>query len=201
MSTNPDARSRGGGLGTRPCARAARDRPARAAHRVLRPGAGAQRQLRADQRLHRSPRRRPDPEEPGRDPRAERLGAPRREPHAGAAGGDPAAHLRAHPARRAPPQDHAAGGVRARPLDLPVLRARARQPDGRPRGPALEGRRVDLGQHRHLLRAVQPPQGRPAAAAGEHGAAQAPKAPSRRSSSTSPRPTIPAAWEQYLVAA
>src|SRR6185503_4969783 len=34
---------------------------------------------------------------------------------------------------------------------------------------ALQGRAVDLGQHRHLLRAVQPAQGRPAPAPGEDG--------------------------------
>ena len=40
--------------------------------------------------------------------------------------------------------------------------------DGRPRDPALQGRRLGLGQHRRLLRAVQPPQGRPAAAPDQH---------------------------------
>ena len=89
--------------------------------------------------------------------------------HARPPGRDPAAHLRAHPARRAPPQDHPARGVRARPLDLPVLRPRARQPHRRPRDPALEGRALHVGEHRHLLRALQPAQGRPAAEAGEHG--------------------------------
>jgi hypothetical protein len=44
----------------------------------------------------------------------------------------------------------------------------ARIADRRPRDPALEGRRVDVGQHRHLLRAVQPAQGGPAAQAGRH---------------------------------
>ena len=45
-------------------------------------------------------------------------------------------------------------------------------PDGRPRDPALQGRRLGLGQHRRLLRAVQPPQGRPAAAPDQHAPAR-----------------------------
>ena len=49
-------------------------------------------------------------------------------------------------------------------LDVPVLRL-ALQPDRRPRHPALQGRPIDLGEHRRLLRALQPPQGRPAARA------------------------------------
>jgi hypothetical protein len=73
---------------------------------------------------------------------------------------DPPDELRARAARRAPAKDHPAGGVRARRLDLPVLRL-ARQPDRRPRDPALEGRPVELGQHRRLVRPVQSPQGRP----------------------------------------
>ena len=40
--------------------------------------------------------------------------------------------------------------------------------DRRPRDPAVQGRRLGLGQHRRLLRALQPPQGRPAAAPGQH---------------------------------
>ena len=76
-------------------------------------------------------------------------------------------------ARRAPAQDHAPRGVRARQLDLPVLRL-ALQPDRRSRDPALQGRLLQLGEHRRLVRAVQPAQGRPAAASG--GDAPAPRA-------------------------
>ena len=50
---------------------------------------------------------------------------------------------------------------------VPVLR-RPHEPHGRPRDPALQGRRLRLGQHRRLVRAVQPPQGRPAAAPDQH---------------------------------
>src|SRR5262249_37489475 len=44
-------------------------------------------------------------------------------------------------------------------------------PDPRPRHPALARRRVDLGERRHLLRALQPAQGEPPAARGPDGAA------------------------------
>ena len=77
------------------------------------------------------------------------------------------------PARRPPPQDHPPRRVRPRQLDLPVLRI-ALQPDRRPRDPALQGRLLELGEHRRLVRAVQPAQGRPAAAPG--GDAPAPRA-------------------------
>ena len=105
-----------------------------------------------------------------------------------APGRDSPPHLRAHPARRPPPQDHSPSGLRPRPLDLPVLRPRTRQPHRGPRDPALEGRLVDVGQHRHLLRALQPAQGRPAPEPGEHGPGpQAAGARAPRSSSTWPR--------------
>ena len=87
-------------------------------------------------------------------------------------------------ARRAPAQDHAPRGVRARQLDLPVLRL-ALQPDGRPRDPALQGRLLELGEHRRLVRAVQPAQGRPAAAPG--GDAPAPRAAHAASGDLHPR--------------
>ena len=88
----------------------------------------------------------------------ERVAAARRVAHASQAGGDPAAHLRPHPARRPPAQDHPTRGVRPRPLDLPVLRARAGQPDRRPRDPPLEGRRARAGT-------TSSPAARPATAA------------------------------------
>ena len=50
-------------------------------------------------------------------------------------------------------------------------------PDRRPRGPAQPRRRDELGEHRHLLRALQPPQGQPHAGRDGHAAAQgAPRA-------------------------
>ncbi len=81
--------------------------------------------------------------------------------------------LRAGAARRPPSQDHAPRGVCARRLDLPVLRL-ALEPHRRPRDPPLQGGPVELGEHRRVVRAVQPPQGRPPAAAGGH--APAPRA-------------------------
>ncbi len=78
-----------------------------------------------------------------------------------------ARQLRERATRRAPAKDHPPGGVRARQLDLPVLRL-ALESHGRPRDPALEGRFLGLGEHRRLVRAVQPAQGRSAAAPGRH---------------------------------
>ena len=74
----------------------------------------------------------------------------------------PAAQLRRGAARR--PQTHlAAGRLCPRRVPLPVLR-RPEAPHRRPRRAALKGRRRRLGQRRHLVRALQPAQGRPAAA-------------------------------------
>ena len=94
--------------------------------------------------------------------------------------------LRARAARRAPAQDHAPRGVRTRQLDLPVLR-RAREPHRRPRDPALQGRPVELGEHRRLLRPVQPAQRRPYAAPGEHAPRTARRASRTRRSSSACR--------------
>ncbi len=58
---------------------------------------------------------------------------------------DPPDLLRPGSTRRAPAQDHTPRGIRARRLDMPVLR-RALQPDRRPRDPPLEGRRRRAGR-------------------------------------------------------
>ena len=68
------------------------------------------------------------------------LGAALREPDAAAPGGHPPRDLRAGAARHPPAQDHPPRRLRPRPLDLPVLRL-AREPDGGPRRPAVQGRR------------------------------------------------------------
>src|SRR4029078_13522209 len=65
----------------------------------------------------------------------------------------------------------AAGAIRTRRLALCLLRHDERPPHARPHVPALDGGRVDLGERRHRLRAVQPAQGRPVAGAGGDGAA------------------------------
>ena len=110
---------------------------------------------------------------------------------------DPADDLHRGPARHSPPQDHPPRGLRPRQLDLPVLRL-AVQPDRRPRDPPLQGRRVDLGQHRRLLRAVQPPQGRPPARQGGHAPRRTPSMPQPHVFIHVATPTIPAAWRQWL---
>jgi hypothetical protein len=105
--------------------------------------------------------------------------------------------LRERAARDPPAQDHAPRGVRARRVDVPVLR-RALEPHRRPRHPALEGRDVDVGEHRRVVRAVQPAQGRPAAGAGQHGPAPPAAAPNPHVFIHVASPTIPSAWKQWL---
>ena len=106
--------------------------------------------------------------------------------------------LRADPARQPQAQDHPPRGVRPRRLGVPVLR-RPHEPHRRPRDPALEGRRLGLGEHRRLVRAVQPPQGRPAPAPGRHAPALKPRMPSPNVFIQLASPTIPATWRQYLL--
>lgn len=60
-----------------------------------------------------------------------------------------------NPARYAPTKDHPQGGVRARRVDLPVLRL-SRAADGRPCRAPLEGWRLDVGQHRRGVCSMQP---------------------------------------------
>ena len=75
---------------------------------------------------------------------------------------------------------------------------RERPADARPRDPALEGRRLGVGERRHLLRAVQPAQGQPPAARGAHGAPRAPRPPAPVLFIRLATPKIPQRWEQYL---
>ena len=74
------------------------------------------------------------------------------------------------------------------------------EPHRRPRHPALEGRRLGLGEHRRLLRAVQPPQGRPAARTRSNMHPRIkPRMPSPNVFIQLASPTIPATWKQYLL--
>ncbi len=61
----------------------------------------------------------------------------------------------------------------------------ARKPHRGPRDPPLQGGAVELGEHRGVVRAVQPPQGRPAATPGRHAAA--PRAQSAARGGVHPR--------------
>ena len=156
--------------------RALRGRPTRAAPR--RPGPRAQRLLRAPQRVLRPPRRRADPEgegraageRPKRSLRSESVTFPRpvvirlvtyvlcpaRQP--GGAGSLAAPCSRATPG----PVSTAARGTHLT-VDHVVPRSR--------------GGESELGEHRHLLCALQPPQGQPHACRDGHAAAQgAPRA-------------------------
>ena len=68
--------------------------------------------------------------------------------------------------------------------------------------PRSKGGPLDVGQHRDLLRALQPAQGRPPAAARRTWCRRASrKAPNSTIFIHVAAPTIPAAWEQYLVVA
>ncbi|CAA9504597.1 MAG: HNH endonuclease family protein, partial [uncultured Solirubrobacterales bacterium] len=143
------------------------------------PSPRAQRVVRADQRLHGPARRGPHPQGSRRDPRARRPGPARRDLHPPPSGGHPADQLRTDSPRRARPAHHPARGLRARPLDVPVLRDGPQQLDRRPRDSALQGRALLVGQHRRLLRALQPAQGRPPARPDRHAPARAPTRPER----------------------
>ena len=160
--------SRGGGRTARPVAALPAARPEQRGSGTIRPGAGPERLLRADQRLHGPARRRADPQAARRDPRARRVGAARREPHDAAPGRHPAARptcgSRVTPTAARSPAARSSPATSGPASTAATSAARSR----RPRDPALQGRRVRLGQHRHLLRALQPPQGRPAAEPGRH---------------------------------
>jgi hypothetical protein len=123
------------------------------------PGARPQRYFRAHQRLLGASRGGSSVEGEGRADRARAVGAALGELNAGPSRSDPACQLCARATRHASPQDHPSRCLRARRLDLPVLRVPL-QPDSRPCDPALEGGNFELGQHRGLMRTVQPAQGR-----------------------------------------
>ena len=64
--------------------------------------------------------------------------------------------------------------------------------------PRSKGGAVELGEHRRLVRAVQPPQGRPHLRQANMHPRRAPRAPSPQVFIHVASPTIPAAWRQYL---
>ena len=131
-----------------------------------------------------------------RDRRARRA---LRERHAAASGRDPARDLRERAARPAPPAHHPARRVRARLLDLPVLRHR-RPPDRGPRDPAQPRRPERAGR-------TSSPRAHPATAAratarrsrrGMH-PRQKPRAPGPTVFIRVAAPVVPTAWQQYLI--
>ena len=123
------------------------------------PGARPQRDFRANTCLFGTSRGGLAFEGEGRADRARPMGIALGELDTGSSRCDPACQLCACATRHSSPQDHASCGLCARRLDLPVLRV-ALQPDCRPCNPTLKGRNFELGQHRGLVRAVQPAQGR-----------------------------------------
>ena len=104
----------------------------------------------------------------------------------------------AHPAPTAVGAHLAARRLRARPAPLPVLRQRP-APHRGPRRAALQGRRRHVGQPRHLVRALQPQEGRPAAARRRPAPDAASRGRrSRRPSSTCTWTTSTRRWRPYL---
>jgi len=82
---------------------------------------------------------------------------------------DPACDIRARASRRHE-ADLAPRALRARRVALRLLRNRGKPAHTRPRRPEIARRDIRLGKRRHLLRTVQPPQGRSAARRDEHDA-------------------------------
>ena len=84
----------------------------------------------------------------------------------------PARHVRPRASRRH--QAHlAARAVRARRLEVRLLRDGGKPAHARPRRPTLAWGDIRVGERRHVVRAVQPPQGRPSPRGDEHDAAHA----------------------------
>ena len=76
--------------------------------------------------------------------------------------------------------------------------SRANRADGRPRDPAQPRRHVGLGEHRRLLRPVQPPQGQPPPPRDRDAPAQRPQAPGPERLHPGRGPKGPPSWEPYL---
>jgi hypothetical protein len=130
-------------------------------------------ELRAPERLLAPPSARPRVEGQGGDPREPRPAYALGDDELHAPERDPPEDVRPGAARR-DATDLAAGAVRPRRLAMRVLRLEQQPLDARSRRPALARRHVRLGERRDVLRAVQPPQGRPVARRDEHAATDDP---------------------------
>ena len=131
-----------------------------------------QRELRAVERLLAPPRARPRLEGEGRGPREPRPAAPLVVLHVHAAARHPPRHVRPRATGR--DQAHLAPRpLRPRRLDSASTAAPREPAHARPRRPALARRHLRVGERRHLVRAVQPPEGRPPARGDEHDAPNA----------------------------
>ena len=158
-----------------------RNRPVAGGKRLLRcarGGAGTrpERKLRALERLLASPCARPRVEGEGGDPREPRAAAPVGIEQLLPPQRHPPEDLRPRPTR-GDPTDLEAGAVRARRLAVRLLRLGIEPPDARPCRPSVARRHVGVGERRHLVRAVQPQQGRPTARGDEHAASHDPAPP------------------------
>ena len=166
-----------------------------------RPGAGSERLVRADQRLHGPARGGADPEEPRRGAREGRLGAPRREPHPGRP-----VVIRLLTYVRIPRDAH------RRKITRRAVFARDRwtcQYCGHERGNLTVDHVIPRSKGgpstwENIVTCCAPCNRRKGDRLPKQAnmvPARAPRAPTRRSSSTWPRRRSRPAWEQYLVVA
>src|SRR6266516_6564293 len=141
--------------------------------RCARDGAGArpERELRASECLLASPCARSRLEGQSRDSRVPRPAASLCHHELPAAECDPAPDVRPSPTRR-DETDLEEGPFRSGRLAVRLLRVGEQSPHARPRGAALARRYVRMGERGHVLRPVQPSQGRSPARGDEH---EAPK--------------------------
>ena len=154
--------------------RASQNRPVAGGKRLLRcarGGAGTrpERKLRALERLLASPCARPRVEGESGDPRKPRAAAPVRIEQLLPPQRHPTEDLRPRPTR-GDATDLETRALRARRLAVRLLRLGIEPPDARPCRPTVARRHVGVGERCHLVRAVQPQQGRPTARGDEHAA-------------------------------
>ena len=148
-----------------------RRRPLKRVLRCARGGAGPRPkcELRALERLLAPPCARARLEGQGRDHREPRAPAAIRLHVLPAAARDPPGDVRPRPAR-SHAEDLAPRALRSRRLAVRLLRVGREQADARPRRPALARGHLGLGERRHLVRTLQPPQGGPPSRGDEHDA-------------------------------
>jgi hypothetical protein len=131
-----------------------------------------QRELRAVERLLASTRARPRLEGKGRGAREPRPTAPVIVLHVHAATRHPPRDVRPR-ATRGDQAHLAPRPLRPRRLEVRLLRIRRQPPHARSRRPALARGYLRMGERRHLVRTLQPSEGRPPARGDEHDAPNA----------------------------
>jgi len=127
-------------------------------------------ELRALERLFASPCARTRLEGEGRDPREPRASDPIGLYAVPPATRDPTRDVRPCPARR-DPADLTSRALRPRRLAVRLLRIGGESAHPRPRRPEIARGHVGVGERGHVVRTVQPPEGRSAPGGDEHDAA------------------------------